>query len=38
MNELSNKELLELYRIVKEFIGTLEARKEELETDDRESQ
>lgn len=38
MNELSNKELLELYRIVKEFIGTLEARKEELKTDDRESE
>ena len=33
MKELSNKELLELYRIVKEYIRTLESHKEELNND-----
>ena len=33
MKDLSNKELLEMYKIVKEFIKSLEKRKEETNND-----
>lgn len=33
MNELSNKELLELYEILKKFIISLETAKEEINND-----
>ena len=33
MKELSYKELLDIYKIVTDFIKTLEARKEELKND-----
>lgn len=33
MKELSNKELLEIYKIIKDFIKSLEARKEEINND-----
>ena len=36
MKELTNKELLDIYKIVTEFIKTLEVRKEE-ENNDREN-
>lgn len=35
MKELSNKELLDIYKIVKDFIDSLKSRKEES-NDDRE--
>ena len=34
MKELEGKDLLELYKIIKEFIKSLEDRKEELENND----
>ncbi len=33
MKELSNKELLDIYKIVKDFIKSLQDRKEELNND-----
>lgn len=33
MRDLTNKELLDIYKIVTEFIKTLEARKEEVNND-----
>lgn len=30
MNEISNQELVEVYNILKEFIETLEAKREEI--------
>ena len=33
MKELSNKELLDFYKIINEFIKTLEKRKEEESND-----
>ena len=33
MKELSNKELLDFYKIINEFIKTLEKRKEEERND-----
>ena len=33
MKDLSNKDLLDIYRIVKDFIKTLEKRKEEINND-----
>ncbi len=33
MNELNNKDLLELYDILKKFIKSLEKNKEEVEND-----
>ena len=33
MKDLDNKELLDIYRIVKEFIKTLEKYKEEINND-----
>ena len=33
MKDLSNKELLEIYKIIKDFVKSLEKRKEELNND-----
>ena len=33
MKDLSNKELLEIYKIIKDYVKSLEKRKEELNND-----